>query len=776
MNDLIAIACADSRYAKRYVNQKITDAALYDQLANPRCTIETTAEYAKLPKAQRDAAKDHGGFVLGELKDGLRRKGNVNFRSGITLDVDHADAGFVERLEKLGKYQYALYSTHSHTLESPRYRVIILLGRNVTPDEYSALSRMVADEIGMDYFDDSTYEPERLMYWPSCPADADYVYRFVDGPLLDPDEYLAKLTDWRDCSLWPTSSRQSVVAQRAEVGLQQDPVTKTGVVGAFCRAYPIEDAIETFLNDVYAPSVVEGRYDYIPADSSSGVVTYAGKFAYSHHATDLAAVGKLLNSFDLVRVHKFPNMPDAASFKAMADFAVNDPAVSAQLLDEHRRSAAHDFADADWESGLTRNRQGKIENTLSNLHLILEHDPALQGIRFNRLAGQIYGELLPWERPHPAWRDADTAQLVAYVDANYGEFSVRNFDVALTKVSEDRWYHPITDYIDGLPDWDQVPRLDSLFIDYLGAEDTEYVRAVTRKTLVAAVARIRQPGIKFDSIPVLNGGQGIGKSTLIARLGRDWYSDSLSIADMKDKTAAEKLQGYWLLELSEMAGIKKMDVEAVKAFASRTDDKYRPSYGRVVESHPRECIVIGTTNNDSGFLRDVTGNRRFWPLRLTVGSKRPWDLNPAEVDQIWAEALTLFEDGEELFLSGDLAVAAAVEQRDALENDDREGMVAAYLETLLPENWDQMDIATRAMYIDDPDAPTQPVGVHQREQVSNMEIWCECFGKPREAIRKADSYEIEAILQGIGGWKRLESKTGKRSIPIYGIQRLYVRA
>ena len=156
---------------------------------------------------------------------------------------------------------------------------------------------------------------------------------------------------------------------------------------------------------------------------------------------------------------------------------------------------------------------------------------------------------MPWERPHKPWRDADTAQLVAYIEKRYGTFSARNYELALTKVADDRAYHPIREYLAGLPEWDRIPRIDALLIDYLGAEDSPYTRAVTRKTLVAAVARIISPGTKHDSILVLNGKQGIGKSTLFSRLGREWYSDSLSISDMKDKTAPEKLQGYWILEL-----------------------------------------------------------------------------------------------------------------------------------------------------------------------------------------------------------------------------------
>jgi len=775
MREQLPISYGDSRLSKRWINKKITRKELFEQFKTTRRTTETVAEYRKFTKDRRDSAKDVGGYVLGHLKGGRRKKDTVESRSGITLDADHADTGFIAQVEMLFPHNCAIYSTHSHTPEEPRLRVVIPLARDVTPDEYAALSRLVAEEIGMDYFDDSTYEPERLMYWPSTPSDGEYVFKVIDGDMLDPDAFLARLSDWRDCSLWPTSSRQSHVIQRA-VAQQQDPLGKEGVVGAFCRAYPIQDAIAAFLPDVYEPSAMDGRYDYIPADSSAGVVVYDGKWAYSHHATD-PACGQLLNAFDLVRVHKFGDLADTAGFKAMSEFAVKDEAVGALLLAEHRQKAAAEFADGDWENALTRNKQGKIDNTLGNLLAILAYDENLKGIRFNQLANQIYGEGLPWHRIHPAWRDADTAQLVAYVFNNYGEFTARNYELALTKAADDRAYHPIRDYLDKLPAWDQAPRVDTLLIDYLGAEDTPYTRAVTRKTLVAAVARVKHPGIKFDSIPVLNGNQGIGKSTLIAKLGREWYSDSLSISDMRDKTAAEKLQDTWLNEVSEMAGIKKIDVETVKSFASRVDDKYRPSYGRVVESHPRQCVIIGTTNSDGGFLRDVTGNRRFWPVRVPgEASKRPWDITDEEVGQIWAEALAMFDAGEELYLTGDLAAIAADEQRNALENDDREGVVAAYLETLLPESWETMDIYRRQDYLRSADDPTQPTGVARREQVSNIEIWCECFGRARDAIKKSDSYEIEAIIKGIGGWQHYEgSKTGKKNIPIYGIQRVYVR-
>ena len=773
MRDL-KISYGDSRLSKRWVNKKTTFDELCERFKVTRRTTETVAEYQKFTKDRRDTAKDVGGYVLGHLKSGRRKKDTVESRSGITLDADHADSGFIDTVEMLFPHNCAIYSTHSHTPKIPRLRVVIPLSRDVTPDEYAALSRLVADEIGMDFFDDSTYEPERLMYWPSTPSDGEYVFKVIDGDELDPDKYLAKLSNWRDCSLWPTSSRQSEVIQRS-IHQQQNPLEKEGVVGAFCRSYSIEDAIGAFLPDIYEPSAMTGRYDYIAADSSAGVVLYEGKWAYSHHATD-PACGKLLNAFDLVRVHKFTDLDDKAGFKAMSEFALKDEKVNTLIAEERIAAAETEFTESeDWMSRLQREKSGILCNTLGNLLLILNNDDAISGIRHNKLANQIYGENLPWDRPHPPWRDADTAQLVAYVDKRYGTFSARNYELALTKVSDDRAYHPIREYLNSLPPWDRVPRMDTLLIDYLGAEDSPYTRAVTRKTLVAAVARILNPGVKHDSILVLNGKQGIGKSTLFSRLGRQWYSDSLSISDMKDKTAPEKLQGYWLLELGELAGIKKMDVETVKSFITRTDDKYRPSYGRAVESHPRQCIIVGTTNSDGGFLRDITGNRRFWPVRVSGGGKyHAWELT--ETDQIWAEAIVRYTEGEELFLKGDIALAAFAEQRDAMENDDREGLVAEYLEEMLPDNWDTMDIYRRLEYIRSTDDPTRAKGTVRRNQVCVMEIWCECFGKSRESIKKADSYEIEGILNQIGGWAKYEgNKTGKKAVPMYGVQRVFVR-
>lgn len=782
------ISIGNSRMDKRWKNTDISWEDFCSRVSTTQKTTETVEEYRKLKKGQQDDIKDVGGFVGGHLKEGRRKKGYVLSRSLLTLDMDYGTSEIWEQITLLFDFKCCMYSTHKHTQESPRLRLIIPLAREINEEEYAAVARIVAKEIGIDLFDDTTYEAERLMYWPSTSSNGVFLYKENDGDLLNPDHYLAKYDNWHDTSTWPVSSRQSEIIKRT-LKEQADPLSKEGVVGTFCRTYTVHSAIEKFLGSVYAPSAMEGRFDYIPADSSAGVIVYDDKFVYSHHATDPAS-GLLLNAFDIVRIHKFGTMDDKVpgntspgklpSYTAMCDFAIKDTLVKAEFAKERQVQAEEEFTEDEWQTALELDKQGKVKDTLDNIVLILRHDDGLEHIAFNCHRDGIDAKGgLPWEQIKGGWNDSDNAALKVYLSNRYGVYAPTKTKDAVLAVASEKAYHPIKEYLDSLPEWDGITRVENLLIDYFGALDNSYTKAIIRKTMVAAVARIYHPGTKFDSVLILNGPQGIGKSTFFSKLAGDWFSDSLTITDMKDKAGPEKLQGYWMLELGELAGMRKTDVEIVKSFISRVDDKYRASYGVNVENHPRQCVIVGSTNAENGFLRDITGNRRFWPVRISGNSKRKsWQITTEEVQQIWAEAIWLYRKGEKLYLEGDDAILANDEQADAMETDEREGLVRTYLDILLPTEWPTMSLYERRNFINGNEfGGSQYVGTEKRSLVCNMEIWCECFGKDASSMKAADSYAIGAIMRKISEWNKYSgNKNGVITFPVYGKQRAYSRS
>ena len=410
MDTTIIIATGKSRSARSWISKKMTWSALANKLAEPTVTNETAAEYAKMSKADQGQKKDVGGFVGGYIPNKSRRvRGAVKERYLITLDADNPGEDFIVDLDmELGGMEYVLYSTHSHTADNPRYRVIIPVDRPMTPDEYQAVSRRIADNIGIEFFDPSTHQAERLMYWPSHPKDVEYVYQHCEGALVSVDTYLSTYRDWRDTSLWPTSEKESQIRLDA-AKKQGNPLEKKGLIGAFCRCYSITESIHKFLPEVYEPTAVEDRYTYVAGSSVGGLVIYDNDtFAYSNHATDPIS-GKLVNAFDLVRIHLFgdkdpadeTNVTKLPSYQDMIDF-VNEDGAAPILLDKERM-ADMDFEDiTDDEEGLRaklkRDRKGNPESDVFNCLLVLKQDPALKGkIRLDEFAHRLVViDDLPW--------------------------------------------------------------------------------------------------------------------------------------------------------------------------------------------------------------------------------------------------------------------------------------------------------------------------------------------------------------------------------------------
>ena len=789
----ISIATGASANSKTWKNKSINWSDLVKKLSHTTRTPETAAEYKKMSKTEKGRIKDVGGFVGGSLKNGRRLKANVQNRTLLTLDLDYVVGDIWDSVELIYDFSVLMYSTHTHTVDNPRLRLVIPLSRPVLPDEYQAIGRMIANDLGIDQFDDTTYDPERLMFWPSTPSDGDYVFKFQDLEWLNPDEVLQRYPfGWEDISYWPESSRSRAKLNKA-LKKQEDPFDKKGIIGAFCRTYSITEVIEEFLSDIYVPGKDDTRYTYAEGSTTGGVVIYDDKFSYSHHGTDPAS-NILCNAFDLVRLQKFSELDEDAkegtpanrlpSFIKMSEFASGDKKVLETIGKEKMEAAKEDFDavetnddnDTEWLNKLEYTESGKLRSTISNFSLIIENEPLLKGkIAFNEFSNRanVVGQL-PWRKKDNLqdWCDTDDSGLREFIEKYYGISSTAKCADALALSYEKHSFHPIKDYLNSLM-WDEEKRIDTLFIDYLGAEDNSYVRTVARKILTAAVARVMHPGCKFDNMPVLSGPQGLGKSTLIKKLGMEWFSDSLTTVSGKE--AYEQLQGVWVIEMGEMMATKKADIEATKHFLSKTEDIYRVAYGRRTSRFPRQCIFIGTTN-DREFLRDKTGNRRFWPI--DVGIQKPKksvfiDMDDYEVSQIWAEAVELYKSGEKLYLSGEEEKEAQKQQDSHSEESAKAGLIEEYLNKPLKDNWYELSINDRRSYIQGGDFGEEPEGTIMRTKTCVMEIWCELFNGDPKQLTPMMAREINDILNGLHEWEK--AKGSLRFGKSYGKQRAFIR-
>ena len=790
----IDLATAHSRIAKKWRNRHWLWSELLQRCSETKRTGETAAEYARMSKEEQSNVKDVGGFVGGYLSGGIRKNANVMYRTVATLDIDYGTVNVWDDFTMAFGFAAMIYSTHKHSSKTPRYRLVFPLSRQVSPAEYEPLCRKIAAEIGIDLFDDTTYELPRLFYWPSTSKDADFVFDYQDGPACDVDAILSQYVDYKDVSAWPLSSREGDVIAH-EIKKQGDPTEKPGVIGAFCRAYSIEDAIDTFLSDKYEKTGHDGRYTYKLGSVAGGLVCYEGKFAYSHHETDTASK-QLCNAFDLCRVHLFGAQDEGSraldvtrkpSYAAMQEFAAKDKAVKLLMARERAQAAADDFDGLDdselpedyndeWKAELEYTKSGKLLCNIANIILILENDPALAGhIVHDLFTGMDSAkDGLPWNKNANQWTDTDDANLRVWLEKHYDITGKEKIADALTAVLTRHSYHPIRDYLSGLT-WDGVPRLDRIIIDYMGAEDSELNRAMSRKHFVAAVARVFNPGCKYDYCLIMSGAEGIGKSTLLRVMGGKWFNDS--ITTLEGKEGMEQLRRAWVVELGELSSIKRSDVEQVKAHLSKQVDIYRAAYARRVLEHPRQCVFCGTTN-EALFLKGDTGNRRFWVIPVVAELRKYRDWSEAirrDRDQLWAEAVHYYKQGEPLYLSEELEAQAKQRQQDF--NDDNDDPIVAmldkYLNTLLPVNWDTMDIQARRSYLRDPD-PLQAEGTVKRDKVCAAEFICEQLGK--DMADKDYKYLCRRVSKMIGDrpeWERVSST--KHAAKLYGTQRGFRR-
>lgn len=784
----LSIAIGLSVASKTWKNTKITWHDLVQRLANPVITAESHKQFMSASKDEQSKIKDVGGFVGGFLINSKRDKSSVLYRQVITLDIDFSHENLWWDFTMLFDCAAVIHSTHKSCIEKPRHRLIIPIDREVSQEEYQAIARKVAGDLNIDLFDQSTFDVNRLMFWPSVSSDIDYYFEYQDGPFLEADYVLGLYNNWHDTNEWPTATGSDDIIVNA-IKKQEDPTTKKGIIGVFCRTYSISAVIETFLQDIYEKAG-EGRYTYTKGSTAAGLIVYEDIFAYSHHGTDPVG-GRLCNAFDLVRIHKFGHLDtgrekeDKAkkSFRAMEEFASKDPATKRHIAEEKLSEAKFEFTDElkdevtedydnSWTEELEANTKGEYDNSANNLNIIIQKDQFLKDtFKLNTFDNKRYiVKSLPWRKVSgiEPFKDVDYSGVRNYIECVYGIVSSQKVDDALALEFEKKKFHPIINYLKQLI-WDGKKRVDTLLIDYFGAEDNAYTRAAIRKMLCAAIARVIEPGVKFDMALIIVGPQETYKSTFIKKLGKDWFSDTFTT--VQGKESFEQLQGAWIIEMAELSGLKKAEVETIKHFISKREDQFRPAYGRVVETYKRQCVFFGTTNKDD-FLRDPTGNRRFLPIDVRtefVTKSVPNDLTEEEVNQIWAEAYEMYKQGEPLYMAGEEDKIAKIEQHKHSETDERIGIIEEYLNRKYPDNWNELDLYDRRRWLEDPLAHN---GITQKDFVCVAEIWCECFNKDKTDMSRYSTREINDILKALSDWEYINST---KNFPIYGKQKYYKR-
>lgn len=770
----IDLATGRSRKEVTWKNKTILWSEFVKKVSTPYHTDETYLEYISSKKEYQDNKKDVGGYVGGYLNNGRRKTDTVLHRSLITLDMDFGDMQAWEDWKLLYGYACCAYSTHKHTIEKPRLRIVLPLSRPVSREEYEPIARHVADQFGIELFDETTYEAARLMYWQSTSKDAPYFFDYCDGSWIDADEILESYHDWTDSSSWKVSDKVDKIV-RQQIKKQEDPTEKEGVVGAFCRTYDVHEAIAKFLSDEYEACDIPNRYTYLKGSTSAGMVVYDDKFAYSHHGTDPTG-GKLCNAFDLVRIHKFILKDEGAkegtpinklpSTLAMLDFATADSGVKLTLARERIEGAKSDFVDyteteeegeekgaenSDWMAELDVDRKGNIMASAKNCELIMYNDKHFKGaFRLNclRLAVEVTKQL-PWRKKgdFSVWRDSDEANMRFYLDREYGFSNKGIISDALTILFDKSQYHPVKEYLEALPKWDGEERIKDVLPHFLGVEDNDYTRKAFRMALTACVARIYEPGKKYDYVLTLVGKEGTGKSTIFNKLGGEWFSDNFESPSGKE--GKEQVIGVWIMEIAELAGMYKADLERIKSYITTRTDRFRPAYGKNVIEAPRQCVFFATTNN-TDFLRGNTGNRRFLPISVRaehIKEKVFSGFTEELRDLIWAEALHYYKSGEELWLGDEIEQLARELQEQHREADPWENIINSYLDTLWAKNWHELDVRARYNYFAYPDC-LQAVGEVLRDKITVEDIWKEALGGLEDKLDTSNSRRIREIMRG----------------------------
>jgi predicted P-loop ATPase len=401
-----------------------------------------------------------------------------------------------------------------------------------------------------------------------------------------------------------------------------------------------------------------------------------------------------------------------------------------------------------FDSGELTTKDGNTRSLLTNAMALLRESPEWADVlAYNEFSLYVTTKNpAPWQKAGGAnWTDYDDSRTTEWLQRHDVLISTPVTAEAVQTVAKENRFHPVRDYLNSLQ-WDQTPRLDNWLSGYLGVEHSPFVAAVGTRWMISAVARIFRPGCQADYTLLLEGPQGIQKSTALQILaGDDWFTDHIS--DLGSKDSRIELHGKWIIEFSELATVRRGELEKVKAFLTARIDHFRMPYGRRSEAVPRSCIFAASVNDQTPFT-DPTGNRRWWPVRcgaIAIGALR------RDRDQLWAEAYDRFKSGKVWWLE-----TAELNQLATSEQDERYD----------PGVWDDVILGwienpTQRLDFEDSNAVGIPVEPYDSDEtrVTVADVLLHCIGKSLDHMTQADRNQVARCLIH-AGWKRKRVRIG----------------
>ncbi|CAM4505581.1 virulence-associated E family protein [Myxococcus xanthus] len=623
-----------------------------------------------------------------------RRSENVRAVTVAVFDLDHLTAAQLACLDAVERHglAFAVHSTHSNRPpEDYCLRLVMPLSRPVPPREWPSVREAAIRMLGLPA-DPATKDLARIYYLPDAPVGAEPYTASGDGAPLDVDALLAMSRAGLPTVAAPVPSpKPEEPADLYELRALLRRIRKPEHLAIVRRALAGEPLAAVGEQDTTLNTLMSCAAFVLPLSTPEAVVIEL--FRASFAATDWREGTEHLCEQAVLKLRRHRERRKARDASRLAD----NTAIWETLGSHAPESAAsdgpgieEDAPDPDaWMKELfldiTKDTRRQIRNCEANVAIVLSKSPEWRGVfRFNEVTKKLEVE------GGPLGPSVDIETLDVLVAnwiqlSKYGRLGLmpKAHVVAqqILAVAKRNSYDPVADYLGGLV-WDGTPRLDGMLATYFGAQgDARYLQAVGAKFAISAVARALRPGCKVDTVMILEGPQGLRKSTAFSILGGRHFSDAP--IDVTSRDSAMLASQFWFIELAELSTFRKSEDQALKAFITRTEDTYRPPYGRSNVQAPRRCVFVGTTNDDD-YLRDPTGQRRFWPVKC---SRIDTDALKRDRDQIWAEAVVRFHQGEDWWLSNEEAAGAEQQAALRMENvgDSRKEVILRWILEMPPE-------------------------------------------------------------------------------------------